>query len=305
MGTISGQKTLCYLNERHLPDGGFFFARVEPSSGLETCLAVKTLRLLGAKTVDASQVVAFWEKRLAGGKVSDPLAAYLLLETYEALGLTPHSAGISWRQIEEMAPQTSAWTPIHNPDEVNDDRDLDGAMNRVSLIGRELETFYHLVVCARHLDVSLDGDTIAAKVVSLRQPDGGFGGRLGSQPLTVHHALAIFEALSRQIPEPARIAEYLYREIEGAATLECLFHAAAGLVLLGRPLTDIEACVAFLEGCRRQNGGFSRARSMGIATIEHTYMAVRVLKICEKQANRVFLIPPPGSESNETLHNDI
>jgi hypothetical protein len=65
------QKIAKYIEDCHLTDGGYFFAKVEPSSGLDTYLAVKTLRLLGVKTKNLKSVELFWKQREVEGNIND------------------------------------------------------------------------------------------------------------------------------------------------------------------------------------------------------------------------------------------
>ncbi|MCR4394444.1 MAG: hypothetical protein NUV31_08765, partial [Dehalococcoidales bacterium] len=49
LGHSFRRDVLGYIERCHLEDGGYFFARISPSSGLDTYFAVKSLSILGVK----------------------------------------------------------------------------------------------------------------------------------------------------------------------------------------------------------------------------------------------------------------
>jgi hypothetical protein len=69
--------------------------------------------------------------------------------------------------------------------------------------------------------------------------------------------------------------------------LEQIFFIVQSLRLLEEPLPDPLEILRFVESCRRNNGGSSRSRTMGIPTIEYTYMAVSIFTICCEQTKGV------------------
>lgn len=283
MCVVSRQETIDYLEARHLPDGGYFFARVEPSSGLETYLAIKTLKLLGAKLKNTDSVVSFWKKQASKGNVNDVFSVYLMVETYKALGIPFKSSVIDKQRVLSFARETTSPPSVPAVQGQDNSGNLADAMNYIGLIGRDLENLFYLATLVRDLDLDVDKDEISARVLALRNTDGGFGRNSCSHPMSVYHALNILKTLSGEIADKEQISAYLRTQFNQIDYLENVFFVAESLNLLDEPLPDIWRIVRFIEGCRRNNGGFSRARVMGIPTIEYTAMAISVLKICEKQ----------------------
>jgi hypothetical protein len=288
MCVVSRQEIIDYLEARHLPDGGYFFARVEPSSGLETYLAVKTFKLLGVDIKNAGSVVSFWKKQSAKGNVDSLFSAYLMIETFKELGFPFGSLEVNAQRVlglvKELPPFRGS-PAVHENIRLNN---VAEAMNYAALIGRDLENLFHLATLAHDLNLAVDKNALSARVLSIWNEDGGFGGNNCSHPLSVYHALSILKALSLQIGDKQRISAYLKSRLDDFEYLENVFFVAESLCLLDEPLPDVWSIVRFIEGCSRKNGGFSRARAMGIPTIEHTFMAVSVLNICEKQTKRKY-----------------
>jgi hypothetical protein len=288
MCAVSKQETIDYLEARQLPDGGYFFARVEPSSGLETYLAVKSLKLLGAKIKNADSVVSFWKKQALNGNVNDLFSVYLMVETYKDLGLPIESSGIDRQRVLDSVNEIiSSLSTLEVHEQSNLDN-ISDAMNAFSSMGHGLENLFYLATLVRDFDLDVDKDEITAHVLSLRNTDGGFGSKSCSHPMSVYHALHILKTLSCEIAGKEQISAYLRSQFNRIDYLENLFFVTESLNLLDEPLPDIVEIVRFIEGCRRNNGGFSRARVMGIPTIEYTFMAISVLKICEKQTQRRY-----------------
>jgi len=84
---MNRRKIAEYIEDCHLSDGGYFFAKIEPSSGLETYLAVKTLKLLGVKTKNTESVALFWKEEDNEGNLNNLFSIFLATETYKELGL--------------------------------------------------------------------------------------------------------------------------------------------------------------------------------------------------------------------------
>ena len=290
MCVISRQEIIDYLEARHLPDGGYFFARVEPSSGLETYLAIKTFNLLGEETKNAEAVISFWENQELKGNVDSLLAVYLMVKTFKELGLPVGSLEANRQRVLAFLKKIPPFRPapaMHKYERVSN---LAEAMNYAALIGRDLENLFYLATLTHDLNLAVDKNTLSAHVLSLRNADGGFGNNNRSHPMSIYHALSILKTLSCEISGKESISFYLKSQLDAIDYLENIYFVVESFNLLDEPLLDINRIIRFLEGCYRKNGGFSRARATGISTIEYTFMAVSVLNICENQAKRNFMI---------------
>ncbi len=61
--------------------------------------------------------------------------------------------------------------------------------------------------------------------------------------------------------------------------MENLYCVIEGLKMLGeKSLPRKNEALDFVFSCQRENGGFSRARTIGIPTIENTFQAVEILR---------------------------
>lgn len=288
MEFINKQKIIDYIEERHLADGGYFFAQVEPSSGLDTYLAVKTLKLLGAKTKNAKSIADFWKRETLEGNLNDLFAVFLAVETYKELGLSVRlfkkfESVLIGQKERAFSRAQSMYTSK------NQKLTLTYAMDFIGARGKDLQDLYCLATLSRDLKFAIDKNKIADFVWSLQNKDGGFGHKNESHLMATYHALNILDALSLPIKDKDKIAVFLVHWFDKSDYLENLFYSTESLALLGDPLPDTEATFQFVDSCQRNNGGFSRARVMGISTIEHTYMAVSVLKTCEKSAGKKFI----------------
>jgi len=281
------RKIINYIEDRHLSDGGYFFARVEPSSGLDTCLAVKTLNLLGTKIKRVNSIVSFWKNK----KLDDLFGIFLAVGTLKELGL-PAKAFDKYRhhlsdhlKNDDTLVRLFSFSSPANPKLKN----FSHAMDYVSASDKDLQDLFYLTILSRDLKVRIGRKKIIAFVLSLQNKNGGFGHRNKSHLMTTYHALSILNALSYTAYYKERVYGYLSRQLRNFDYLEYLFSAVESLALLGRPLTEVNEITQFIASCQRNNGGFSRARVTGIPTIEDTYYAVKLLKTCERYSNKIFL----------------
>jgi len=288
MNHVNKQKIIDYIEERHLPDGGYFFAQVEPSSGLDTYLAVKTLKLLGIKTKNGKSIADFWKRETLEGNLDDLFAVFLAAETYKELGLSVRLfkkfEAVLIGQKERAFSRAQSMHTSKNQKLM-----LTYAMDFIGARGKDLQDLYYLATLSRDLKFEIDKNKIANFLWSLQNKDGGFGHKNESHLMATYHALNILDALSLPIRDKDKIAVFLVHWFDKSDYLEDLFYSAESLTLLGDPLPDTDMAFQFADSCQRNNGGFSRARVMGIPTIEHTYMAVSVLKACEKSSGKKFI----------------
>jgi len=288
MNLINKQKIVNYIEDRHLSDGGYFFARVEPSSGLDTYLAVKTLRLLGVKTKHAKSVANFWKRENLEGNLDSLFAIFLAVETYKELGLSVRPFKKYQSSLIGQKEKVFSRAQYLRAGK-NQKITLAGAMDFISARGKDLQDLFYLAILSRDLGFKVDKKKITDFVYSLQNKDGGFGHKNESHLMATYHALNILNVLSLPIKDKDRILVFLVHWFDKSDYLEDLFYSVESLSLLGEPIPDVEKTAQFADSCQRNNGGFSRARVMGIPTIEHTYMAVSILKDCEKYAGKKIL----------------
>ncbi|MCL4353459.1 hypothetical protein M1615_03285 [Patescibacteria group bacterium] len=270
------QKIIDYTEDKHLKDGGYFFAKVEPSSGLDTYYAVKILKMLGMKPQDPLGVKRFFLDMEASEGIDDITGLYLNLETLKEIGydLT------RFRCYESIVKET---------------QNRHGGFGTVGElyveIASELETTYRAVVISNDLNCSLDKNSLVEFIFSFQNKDGGFGSKGLSLLSTTYYALSILQELGER-KKIAKIPNFLL-DIERSNFfnfyLEDIFWLTESLQLLKQKPRDTKTIISFLEMCIRIDGGFSRSINLGISTLEDTYYAVTILKRLEEYGIQEFV----------------
>jgi len=285
---IGRRKIVDYIEKCHLSDGGYFFAKIGPSSGLDTYLAVKTLRLLGARIGRAGSVASFWDREK--DLLNELFGIFLAAETYKELGRLEEKTGEYRRRLRRflnefgfgrLAPPASSKGAAP--------RTLSQAMIRIDIMGKDLQSLYYFTVLSRYLKMRTGRKAAVDAVLAARNKNGGFGCGGRSHLMTTYHALSILDILSFRINEPERTHDYLLGRWKRCDYLEDVFYIVESLELLGGPLPPVERIVRHVESCQRKSGGFSRSRVIGIPTIEDTYYAVRLLRTCERRLRTKIL----------------
>jgi hypothetical protein len=285
------RKIAKYIEDCHLADGGYFFAKVEPSSGLDTYLAVKTLRLLGVKTKNAKSVELFWKQRETEGNINDLFSIFLVVETFKELGLSIKAFRKFKNYLTDYYKRIIQQAPfIYSENERLSKKGFWWAMNYFSTMGKELEDLFYLVTLSHDLGLKImNKKKIIKLIISLQNKNGGFGVSRESHLMTTYHALAILKLLSFDPPAKKKVFNYLMECWDNCNFLEDLYYIVEGLTLLRKPLPKIRKIIQFVESCQRGNGGFGRAPMMSIPTIEDTYRAVSIIKTCENYSHKKFL----------------
>jgi hypothetical protein len=280
------KKIIEYIENCHLSDGGYSFARVEPSGGLDTCLATKTLVLLGARLQHKESIMSFWEKNDEIVSFFDLDKFYLMAETWKALGLLSKFKKEYLKKIkhyilpENLLNQFSK-EPRNNLPRNND---FDFAMLSIALAGKDMEQLYRIISLCDDLGIKIPKKKIAGEILKTENENGGFGSNL----LATYYALKIIalacrERLPRRKVEKTR--NYLFKLWPKENYLENFFFIIDGLYSIGGPLPPQQAIYEFVCSCQRNNAGFSRARVIGIPTIEYTYYAIKILNILSQRNN--------------------
>jgi len=285
------RKIVDYIEDCHLPDGGYFFAKVEPSSGLETYLAVKTLRLLGIKTKNTDPTALFWQQQDEEGDLDGLFRIFLAAETYKELDL---QLGKFKKYREYLIGYykdiilRGEFTYLQN--KRLSSKGFGFAMSYFRTAGRELENLLLLVILERDLKIKIiNREKIIKLIVPLQNKNGGFGRGRESHLTATYHALSILKLLAFELPAKEKVYNYLIERRNECNCLEDLFYIVESLALINKPLPDISKIIHFVDSCQRGNGGFGRAPVMSIPTIEDTYRAVSVIKTCENHSHKIFL----------------
>jgi hypothetical protein len=289
--TFNIRKIVKYIEDCHLPDGGYFFAKVEPSSGLETYLAAKTLKLLGVKTKNVKSIASFWEQVEFEGNLDNLFTIFLAVETYKELGLW---VGVFKKCREFLVDYYKHIIPrgafFYSENKRLSGKGFWSAMSYFSTIGKELEDLFYLVTLNQDLKIKIiNKEKIIKLIISLQNKNGGFGRGRESHLMATYHALAILKLLSFDLPTKEKVYSYLVERWDDCDFLEDLFYIVESLALIRKPLPEVGKIIQFVDSCQRGNGGFGRAPVMSIPTIEDTYLAVSIIKTCENYFDKKFL----------------
>ena len=259
-------QALRYIESCHLEDGGYFFARIPPSSGTDTCFAVKSLALLGVKPRNPAAVANFFLRQIKEGTLSGITGIFNAVEVINELGEITNDLR-SYAQEQIIAWQNKAGGF--------------GAMENIYIeVPSELEETYRAVRILKTIGATFDEQVISGFVFSLLNRDGGYGRNGHSTLASTFYATAIDKLLGVDTQKLAGTRAYLRRREESwqVQFIEDLFWLVEGLANLGEEPASPERFTKFVLACQRQGGGFARATIMGIPTLEYTFYALSILR---------------------------
>ena len=273
LGRSFRREVVKYIERRHLEDGGYFFARVLPSSGMDTYFAVKSLSILKVKPNRPKETANYFLNQMNGGWLDDIVGLFVASEVLNELGLKTvdfrHFAG---QRIESLQNQTGGF----------------GAYENINVeVPSELQATYRAMKVISILGLDFNGgENVTCFVSSLLNDDGGYGRNNFSTLASTFYATEIHKLLGVNIGKCASTRDYL-RDSEAQWTanfdnnqvsfLEELFWLIVGLANLGEKTNFPDRITRFVMACQRVNGGFSRASIMGIPTLEYTFCALSIL----------------------------
>ncbi len=274
------QKIFKYIEERHLKDGGYFFARVEPASGLDTFLAVRTLHALGLSPKHPELIFKFWETEDTAGNLRDITGLYFATQTLKMLDF-PITAFVKYKDFLIKTYHRADFFQ-HKPVTLTGNTfgltETGVASIYIDIIEGEAKSVYYLVKLLKDLHIPFDTHMALKYVKQIRNSDGGFGSMKGSQTATTMFCLKILNLIDNEPKNQSTTITFLQKELHFALYLEDYYYAIRSLILLREPILEKEKILIFLHEAYRGNGGFSRSQFIGISSIEYTYMAVAILK---------------------------
>jgi hypothetical protein len=254
-----------YIENCQTEDGGFFFARIPPSPAADTYHAVKSLQLLGRGPANSDAVKSWLREAAGGGLLSNPQGVFFLVETGLALAhpipeLRGWAAGLSdWANAEGGF---GAWRNV----------DVE--------VSSELDITYRAVTTKLDLGLELDSGSVSRFLLHFLNIDGGFGAHSFSTLASTFYAV---QTLSRLGYPPLDLTVEWLRRREvfwDVLYLEQLHRLVISLTALGEIVRERDRAIDFVLHCRRENGGFARAR-FGIPTLEYTHYALDILRTLE------------------------
>jgi hypothetical protein len=259
----AAEKALQYVHSCQTEDGGYFFARISPSSLRDSHFAVKILRMLGQRPRRPAGVKRFVWAFLQEGEGNPVHTSYLAVEILKDLG----------EDLEALRHQSEAIeAPLAALNGVSDPSTL-----YIEVVS-ELEQLFEAVSVLVHLDIPFDRASVVRLISSLSNRNGGFGSQGSSSLATTYYAARTSVMLDYPLRHPERILSFLRRHERDVYFLENLYYLSSACCILGEALSEPEQAISFVLGCQRGSGGFARARPMGIATLEDTYYAVSLFQ---------------------------
>jgi hypothetical protein len=261
------QQVIEYVEKCHLEDGGYFFAQVAPSNCRDTYFAIESLRLLGTRPRNPSETVGFLiEQSKMNQGWGFLFGAFFIIRSLHQLGYPT-----DWFREQCALPI------LHCQDE-------SGGFGRGILLFdvlSELEKTYMAVESLKALGVTgWDERKVIDFVLAYMNRDGGFGEEGHPNLISTYYATEILALLGYPLQELTGAARYLPEKEHNWDKLyfldEIFFLISAQSRLGQKPLFP-EAICDFVLQCQRRNGGFARARPIGISTLEFTYYALAIL----------------------------
>jgi len=253
-----------YVETRRTSDGGYFFARIPPSSAYDTYYATATLRLLGRNPTDADGVIGWLKKWAEGTPRGHTHPAFL------AAGIL-HSLSHDAKTVRRFLRNHFGWRPgntyFNSPRQVY-----------IEVVS-PLETLYEEVTLYTWMEREVDKEEVIRFLERFHNGDGGFGPDSRSTLASSFYAAKVLSLLG-YADDLVQGLERYFREQEKDRLLyflEDLYWLVGGLNAIGQEMESKEAVAGFVLECQRQNGGFARAALMGIPTLEYTFYAVSLL----------------------------
>jgi hypothetical protein len=270
LGRSLCRKVAEYIGRCHLEDGGYFFARVPPSNGLDTYFAVKSLSILGVKPDRPEAIANFFLTDMKEGTLGGIPGIFVTVEVLDELGRMTDDFGTHARQ-QIMLHQNKAGGF--------------GALEDIYIeVSSELEETYRAVRVLKTMGADFDEHRIADFVSGKLNFDGGYSREGQSTLASTFYATGIHKLLGINNTRGfISTVDYLRKREENwqVQFIEDLYWLVGGLDNLGEKSNFPDRTLRFVMECQRVNGGFSRATIMGIPTLEYTFYALSILREIE------------------------
>jgi hypothetical protein len=257
---------VAYIERCHLEDGGYFFARVPPSSGLDTYFAVKSFSILSVKPNRPEAIANFFLNDIAEGTLGGITGIFLAVEVLNELGqMTDELRNYAQPRIMALQNKAGGFGAYENIDVE---------------VPSELEETYRAVRVLKIIGADFDRKKVNRFTFSFLRPDGGYGAKGYSTLASTFYATEIHKLLGVEMGKLTVTRDYLRRREENwqVQFIEDLYWLVLGFANLNEKTNVPERVTRFTMMCQRSNGGFSRATIMGIPTLEYTFYALSILR---------------------------
>jgi hypothetical protein len=254
-----------YVHSCQTEDGGYFFARVPPSSLQDTFFAARILKMLGQQPHRIKAIEHFVLSFQNDYEAQNIHALYLASGTLVALG----------KSIEILRSASKAGFERFKVQR------FDRFDNINVEVVSELKMIFEAVSLFLRFDLPVNKDAVARCILSLANKDGGFGYRRYSTLATTYLAVQSLALMGQSIKGSSTIIGFLEKREKSVYFIEDLFYIMMIRSILNeRPLSmGKNQAISFILGYQRANGGFARARIIGIPTLEYTHYAIALLKL--------------------------
>jgi hypothetical protein len=266
------REVVSYIERCHLEDGGYFFARIPPSSGTDTYFAVKSLSILGVKPQNPEAVVNFFLNWIREGTLGGITGIFNVVEVINELGqITDELRSYAQERIMVCENKAGGFGALENLDVE---------------VTSELQQTYRAVRVLKTLSTRFDQNRIVRFVSGFLNPDGGYGREGRSTLASTFYTTEIHRLLGAETAKISTVDYLRSRETNWQVNfdrgqvsfIEDLFWLVKGLANLGEKSDFPDRVTRFVLGCQRRGGGFSRATIMGIPTLEYTFYALSILR---------------------------
>lgn len=277
------QKIVDYIESKHMNDGGYFFARVTPSSGADTFYATYSLKLLDYKTKNRESIIQFWKNQ---DLQEDLLGLFYAISTFQALNEPLEYFNVYNNYLIKQLNNDE----IYRAKKFRFSKKLRQPMAEfgtnllyLEYIQSELQNLFFVVIALKILKIKFDAGKLLKHLKSLKNNDGGFGTLKGSQISTTFYALSILHLIDPQktFTLDEKTKKFIYSELTNSNYLEELFWAVQSLNLEKLSINNKEGILNFVARCWKEDGGFTRSRYQGITNLEYTFYALNILKIIQ------------------------
>ena len=260
------REVLSYIERCYLEDGGYFFARIPPSSGTDTRFAVKSLAILGVKPQNPGSVLNFFRSQVGEGTLSGVTGIFNAVEVIDELS---HLSSDLKSYAEE---KVMIWQNKAGGFGTTENIDVE--------VSSELQETYRAIKVLSTVGAAFDEKRVTRFVSSLLNQDGGYGRNGHSTLASTFYATSIQKLLAIQTVNLASTKAYLRKREESwqVQFIEDLYWLVEGLANLSEKSNFSDRIASFVMECQRVNGGFSRATIMGIPTLEYTFYALSILR---------------------------
>jgi len=259
------QKTVDYIERCRLEDGGYFFARIPPSSGMDTYFALKSLSILGFRPHEPEKIADFFLSDFKQGTLNGITAIFLSVEVLNELGRLPD-------EIKEYA--RSKILSLQNSEGGF------GSIENINIeVPSELENTFRAIKTLKTIGAEIPYERVYRFVSGFLTPEGGYGSGGFPTLASTFYASAILKLLEIDLNKHEATRRYLRQQEETREIyfIEDMYWLVMSLSNLNESIRYPEKVIRFVLQCQRINGGFSRAILMGIPTLEYTFYALTIL----------------------------